>query len=294
MTMFGFMEREKARHHIATMARVLGVSRSGFHASRVRPRSLRSFANEILGDLVTKIHAESRGTYGAPRVQAELRLAYDVRCGRKRVARIMRHLGLQGVSRRRLHRTTVRDETAAPAPDLVGRDFRADRPNQLWVADITYVATAQGFLYLAAVVDACTRRCVGWSMRNTLHAEIVTAALDMAIARTRPASGLIHHSDQGGQYASFAFGHRCREAGIAPSMGSVADAYDNALAESFFATLECELLDRSTFRTREEARTAIFDFIETWYNPRRRHSAIEYLAPMEFERRWQGSLAPSV
>jgi len=164
MTMFGFMEREKARHHIATMARVLGVSRSGFHASRVRPRSLRSFANEILGDLVTKIHAESRGTYGAPRVQAELRLAYDVRCGRKRVARIMRHLGLQGVSRRRLHRTTVRDETAAPAPDLVGRDFRADRPNQLWVADITYVATAQGFLIsrqssMPAPVAASAGRC---------------------------------------------------------------------------------------------------------------------------------------
>ncbi len=145
------MEREKAQHHIATMARVLGVSRSGFHARRVRPRSLRSFGNEILADLITKIHRESRGTYGAPRVQAELRIAYDVRCGRKRVARLMRQHGLQGVSRRRFIRTTVRDETAPPAPDLVGRDFRRDAPNTLWVADITYVATREGFLYLAVV-----------------------------------------------------------------------------------------------------------------------------------------------
>ncbi len=292
--MFGFMERQKAQHHIAAMARVLGVSPAGFYAHRVRPRSLRSFANEILGDLIGKIHAKSRGTYGAPRVQAELRLAYDVRCSRKRVARIMRQQGLCGVSRRRLHHTTIRDEAALPAPDLVGRDFRAAAPNQLWVADITYVATREGFLYLAAVIDVCTRRVVGWSMRTTLHTELVTSALEMAIARTRPAAGLIHHSDRGCQYTSFAFGHRCREAGIEPSMGSVGDAYDNAMAESFFATLECELLDRRSFHSREEARTAIFDFLETWYNPRRRHSALDYLAPMEFERRWQETVSTSL
>ncbi len=288
------MERGKASHHVRTMARVLGVSPAGFYAHRVRPRSLRSFAEEVLAGMIKRIHTESRGTYGAPRVQAELRLAHDVRCSRKRVARLMRQQGLQGVSRRRRVRTTIRDEAAAPAPDLVGRAFRATAPNILWVADITYVATREGFLYLAAVVDACTRRVVGWSMRTTLHAELVTSALEMAIARTRPTAGLIHHSDRGGQYTSFAFGHRCREAGIVPSMGSVGDAYDNAMAESFFATLECELLDRRSFHSREEARTAIFDFIETWYNPRRRHSALEYLAPLEFERRWQEAATPSV
>ncbi len=282
--MFRFIEREKAT--IRTACRVLGVSRSGFHAWRIRPRSLRSLADEILVDLVTKIHTESRGTYGAPRVHAELHLAYDIRCGRKRVARLMRQQGLAGVSRRRGVRTTIRDEAAAPAPDLVARDFHAPAPNRLWVADITYVATGEGYLYLAAVIDACTRRCVGWSMRASLHTELVTSALDMAIARSRPEAGLVHHSDRGTQYTSFAFGHRLREAGIAPSMGSVGDAYDNAMAESFFATLECELLDRRRFRTRDEARLAIFDFLETWYNPRRRHSALEYLAPLEFERRF--------
>ena len=285
--MFGFMERQKATHHITTMARALGVSASGFYARRARPRSLRSLADEVLADMITQVHADSRGTYGAPRVQAELRLAHDVHCSRKRIARIMRQEGLAGVSRRRGVRTTVRDETATPAADLVQRNFVATAPNQLWVADITYVPTWEGFLYLACVLDVCTRRVVGWAMRTTLATEIVTAALDMAIARGRPAPGLIHHSDHGSQYTSFVFGARCRDAGIVPSMGSVGDAYDNALAESFFATLECELIDRERFATREIARTKIFDYLESWYNPRRRHSSIDYLAPMEYERRRQ-------
>ncbi len=291
--MFGFMERQKASHHIATMARTLAASASGFYARRRRPRSLRSLADEVLADMITKIHRESRGTYGAPRVQAELRIAHDIRCSRKRIARIMRQQGLQGVSRRRGVRTTIRDEHATPAPDLVGRDFHATAPNVLWVADITYVPTLQGFLYLACVLDVCTRRCVGWAMRTTLASEIVTAALDMAIRRTRPAAGLIHHSDHGSQYTSFVFGQRCQEAGIVPSMGTVGDAYDNALAESFFATLECELIDRECFETREIARTKIFDYLETWYNPRRRHSSIDYLSPMDYERRCQEASSAS-
>ncbi len=292
--MFGFMARLKASHHIRTMARVFGVSASGFYARRRRPRSLRALADEVLADMITTIHTESRGTYGAPRVQAELRIAQDVHVSRKRIARIMRQQGLQGVSRRRGIRTTVRDAAATAAPDLVRRDFRATRPNVLWVADITYVPTLQGFLYLACVLDVCTRRCVGWAMRTTLAAEIVTAALEMAIQRTRPAPGLIHHSDHGSQYTSFVFGQRCQEAGIVPSMGRVGDAYDNALAESFFATLECELTDREIFRTREEARTKIFDYLETWYNPRRRHSSIEYLSPVDYERRCQQTTVLSV
>lgn len=281
--MFRFIEREKAP--VRTACRVLGVSASGFHAWRSRPKSERALGDEVLASIITRIHQESRGTYGAPRVHAELRLGSGIRVGRKRVARLMRQQGLQGVHRRRRPRTTTRDLSLAPAADLVGRSFRADRPDRLWVADITYVRTLEGFLYLAVVLDACTRRVVGWSMRRTLETEIVTSALDMALLRRRPAAGLIHHSDHGSQYTSFAFGHRCREAGIAPSMGRVGSAYDNAMAESFFGSLECELLDRSRFDTREQARTAIFDYLEAWYNPRRRHSALAYASPLEFERK---------
>lgn len=292
--MFGFIERQKATHHIRTLARTLGVSASGVYARRRRPRSLHSLADEIMVDKIRAIHAESRGTYGAPRVQAELRLAQDIHCSRKRIARIMRQQGLAGVSRRRGVRTTIRDEAATPAPDLVRRDFVAAAPNTLWVADITYVPTLQGFLYLAFVLDVCTRRVLGWAMRATLATEIVTSALDMALARAHPAAGLIHHSDHGSQYTSFVFGARCRDAGIVPSMGTVGDCYDNAMAESFNATLECELIDRERFATHEEARTKIFDFIETFYNPRRRHSALDYASPMEYERRCEEATASSV
>lgn len=284
--MFRFIEREKAP--VRTACRVLGVSASGFHAWRRRPKSERALGDEVLASIISRIHAESRGTYGAPRVHAELRLGSGIHVGRKRVARLMRQQGLQGAHRRRRPRTTIRDLRAAPAADLVGRNFRAERPDRLWVADITYIRTDQGFLYLAVVIDACTRRVVGWSMRRTLEAEIVTSALEMALGRRRPQQGaLVHHSDRGSQYTSFAFGHRLKEAGIAPSMGSTGDAYDNALAESFFASLECELLDRRHFHTREEARTAVFDYLETWYNPRRRHSALAYASPLEFERKME-------
>lgn len=293
--MFRFMQRERATHHIAAMARTLGVSPSGFYAQRTRPKSLRALENEVLAAMIGRIHADSRGTYGTPRVQAELRIASGIGISRKRIARIMRQEGLQGVSRRRGIHTTIRDAAAVAAPDLVDRDFGATSPNQLWVADITSIATGEGFLYLAFVLDACSRRVAGWAMRTTLETEIVTSALDMALARTRPAPGLVHHSDHGSQYTSFAFGRRLQEAGITPSMGSVGDCFDNAMAESFNATLECELLDRETFRTREEARTKVFDFIETFYNPRRRHSALDYASPMEYERRCQETVsAPSV
>jgi putative transposase len=227
------------------------------------------------------VHRASRGTYGAPRIHAEL-TAEGLPIGRKRIARLMRAAGLQGVSRRKA-RTTVRDETARPAPDLVDRQFTAAGPDRLWVADITYVPTWAGFLYLAVVLDAWSRRVIGWAMAAHLRTELVVAALDMAIAQRRP-TDVIHHSDQGCQYTSLAFGRRCREAGVRPSMGSVGDAYDNAMCESFFATLECELLDRERFRTQADARLAVFDFIEGWYNPRRRHSALDYLSPMIYER----------
>jgi len=202
--------------------------------------------------------------------------------GRKRVARLMRAAGLQGVSRRKWVRTTIRDESQRRAPDLVDRDFSATGPNRLWLADITYVPTWAGFLYLAVVLDVWSRRIVGWAMMTTLRTELVLEALEMALGQRRPAN-VIHHSDQGSQYTACRFGERCEKAGVRPSMGSVGDCYDNAMCESFFATLECELLDRSCFRTRADARLAIFNFIESRYNRRRRHESLGYLTPVEFE-----------
>jgi putative transposase len=264
---------------IATMCRLLGVSASGYHAWQRRPPARRSQADAALLERIQQIHTVSQGTYGAPRVHAEL-AAEGTPVGRKRVARLMRSAGLAGVSRRRWPCTTRRAERARPAPDLVERDFSVDGPDRLWVADITYVPTWAGFLYLAVVLDAFSRRVVGWAMANHLRTELVLDALEMAIGQRRP-SDVIHHSDQGSQYTSIAFGNRCREAGLRPSMGSVGDAYDKALCESFFATFECELIDRRRFRSQAEARRAVFTFIEGWYNPRRRHSALDYLSPLE-------------
>jgi putative transposase len=283
---YRFVDCEKAVFPIVTMCRVLGVSPSGFWAWCKRPPSERARTDAALTGEIRRIHRRSRGTYGVPRVHAELR--YDgTRCSRKRVARLMTAAGLEGVHRRRAIRTTVRDRDAAPAPDLVNRSFRAPGPDRLWVADITYVPTWAGFLYVAVVVDVFSRLVVGWSMAGHLRTELILDALDMAISRRRPGDGLVHHSDRGTQYTSLAFGRRAREAGIALSMGSTGDAYDNALAESFFASLETELLDRTTFRTRADARLAVFDYIEAFYNPIRRHSALAYLSPAEFERRYR-------
>jgi putative transposase len=263
------------------MARVLGVSESGFHAWRQRPASARAVADKMLLTRVRTIHASSRETYGAPRVHAELRAGGE-KHGCKRIARLMRVAGLVGASRRRTGVTTTRrDKDARPAPDLVDRHFVASQPNQLWVADITFVPTARGFLYLAAVLDAWSRKILGWSMANHLRAELVIDALEMAIGQRQP-GGVIHHSDQGSQYTSLAFGKRCQEAGVRPSMGSVDDAYDNAMCESFFATLECELLDRRRFASQAEASMACFSFIECWYTPVRLHSALGYRSPMAY------------
>ena len=275
------MTAHQAFHRVATSCRVLGVSASGYYAWRKRPLSARACADVELTAQIETIHHESRGTYGAPRVHAEL-AAQGIRVGRKRVARLMRAAHLQGVSRRKPFVTTRRDPTADPAPDLVNRDFHVGAPNQLWVADITYIATGGGFIYLAVVLDAWSRRVVGWAIAAHLRTELVMLALDQALRSRRP-HRVIHHSDHGSQYTSIAFGLRCREAGVQPSMGSVGDAYDNALCESFFATLECELLDRRRFTTRVDAELAVFDYLEGWYNPRRRHSALGYESPLRYE-----------
>jgi putative transposase len=282
---FRFIDAEKASYPVALPCRVLGVSRAGFYAWRGRPASARSVADAALSATIRTVHRASRGTYGAPRVRAELAAGHGVRCSRRRVARLMRSAGLHGCHRRKGIRTTRREAAAAVAADLVQRVFTAAAPDRLWVADITYLPTGAGFLYLAVVLDAFSRRVVGWAMAADLGARLVVDALAMALRRRRPAPGLIHHSDHGRQYTSLAFDQRCRRAGVVPSMGSVGDAYDNALAESFFATLECELVDRRRWRTHAEARTAVFDFIEAFYNRRRRHSALGYLSPAQFEAR---------
>jgi putative transposase len=261
---------------------VLDVSPSGYYAWLERPPSAREMANDELVQEMQRIHAFSRRTYGRPRMHADLR-DEGFLVNHKRVGRLMRLAGIVGVTRRRKWRTTKRDGDARPAPDLVERSFHAARTNELWVAAITYVPTASGFLYLAVVVDAWSRKVVGWSMQSHLKTELVLRALDMAVEQRRP-RGVILHSDQGSQYTSIAFGLRCKHAGVRPSMGSVGDAYDNALCESFFATLECELIEQNRFRNQAEARMAVFDFIEGWYNPHRRHSGLDQKSPLDFER----------
>lgn len=267
------------------MCRLLGVSRSGYYAWRRRPPSARARADQGLSRRIRAIHEQSRGTYGAPRIRAELREA-GVACSRKRVARLLRQAGLQGCHRRTGPRIARRKPDTPAAPDLVRREFAAPAPDRLWVADITYVPTWAGFLYLAVVLDVHSRRVVGWAMAEHLRSGLVVEALTMATGRRRPPPGAIHHSDRGSQYASLAFGQRLREAGLAGSMGSRGDCFDNALAESFFATLECELLAGQRFPTRNAARLALFDYIEGFYNTHRRHSALGYLSPAAYERRW--------
>jgi putative transposase len=290
VTRFRFVEQEKERYPVRILCRALGVSPGGYYAWRSRGPSTRSVSDAALAAEIRRSHARSRGTYGVPRIHADLADA-GYRVSRKRVARLMRRDHLAGVHRRRFVRTTIRDEAAAPFPDLVDRDFTAAGPDRLWVADITQLPTRAGPCYLAAVTDAWSRRVVGWSMATHMRTELVTAALDMAVARRRPGAGLVHHSDHGSQYTSLAFGRRLRESGIAASMGSVGDCFDNALAESFFATLETELTDRSDWATPVEARAAVFEYIEVFYNRIRRHSSLGNISPEQFEDRYRSSPA---
>jgi putative transposase len=237
---------------------------------------------------IEMIHRRSRDTYGARTIHAELADDHGIRVGCKRVARLMRATGLKGATLRRFVVTTLPDPRGSRAVDLVDRKFYTDGPDRLWVADITYIPTWAGFLYLAMVLDVYSRRIVGWAMETHLKTELILAALDMAITQRKPLA-VIHHSDRGCQYTSYAFGKRCREAGVMPSMGSVGDAFDNAMAESFFATLERELLNRRRFQSQAEAKMAVFEWIEGWYNPHRRHSSLGYRSPINYERAHQRS-----
>ena len=280
--MHRFIRAERAHHRVSTLCRVLGVSRAGFYAAEQRPPSQRSQDDAQLLEAIREIHADSRATYGVPRVHAML-VRRGVRVGRKRVARLMRADGLTGLLRRKRGKTTIRVPGIATAPDLVRREWNPTAPNRLWVADITYVRTWEGWLYLAAVLDSHSRRCVGWSIADHLRAELVVDAVEMAIARRRPGPDLVHHSDHGSQYVSLAMGEHLREAGIETSMGSKGSALDNAVIESFFSTLKRELVNRYSWPTKADARVALFEWIEAFYNRQRIHTTLGGYAPEEFE-----------
>jgi putative transposase len=285
VSVYRFISAEKARTPVSLACRWLGVSRSGYYEWAGRSPSDRALTDAWLTERIRTIHRAHRGVYGAPRIHADLRMAHGIRVSRKRVERLMRAAGISGLVRRKRGRTTIRVPGVRVADDLVERQFRPGAPNVLWIADVTYLRTWEGWVYLAAVQDAYSRRIVGWSMADHMRAELVVDALQMAISRRRPAPGLIHHSDQGSQYVSLAFGQAARDAGIARSMGSKGDCYDNAVAESFFATLKKELVHRRSWPTRRELTSEVFEYIEAFYNRTRRHSTLEYLSPADYENR---------
>ena len=282
MSRYRFIVAEQARYPIAVLCRTLGVARSGYYAWLHRGSSARQQADLVLTQRIRSIHADSRQSYGSPRVHAALR-QQGVCCSRKRIARLMRQSALVGCRLRRRTRTTRSEPTHQPAPNLVARQFTVDTLDQLWVGDITYVPTWEGWLYLAVLLDACSRRVVGWAMAEHLGGELTRDALAMALARRRPVADLVHHSDRGSQYTAAAYQALLAQHGVVASMSRAGDCYDNALAESFMATLKTELIDRQPWPTRRAARRAIFDWIEGFYNRRRLHSALGYQSPVDFE-----------
>ncbi|EPD84108.1 MULTISPECIES: IS3 family transposase [unclassified Microbacterium] len=273
----------------ALACRVLRVSRSGFYAWKSRLPSERARVDEELTVTIIRIHRESRTSYGARRVHAELRLGLQIRCGKKRVARLMRRAGIAGISHRR--KRGKNRPLPAPHEDLVKRQFVADRPDKLWVTDITEHPTRTGKVYCAAVVDVFSRRVVGWAIADHIRAELVVDALDMARWRRKPEPGTVVHSDRGSQYTSWVFGHRLRQAGLLGSMGRVASSVDNGLMESFWSTMQRELFDQQAWQSRDELGQAIFEWIEAWYNPKRRHSGIGDVSPLEFENTHHAAIA---
>lgn len=267
------------------LCRTLGVSTAGFygwrHAQRVPCR--RRVADAELVERIREIHRTSRRSYGSPRVHDELKLGEGRRVGRKRIERLMRINGIVGIHKRR-RGCTRRDPDAAPSDDLVNRQFTPEGPDRLWIADVTEHPTGEGRIYLAVVLDAWSRRVIGWSIADHMRAELVVDAVQMAIWRRRPPSGqTVHHSDHGSQYTSWAFGRRLRAAGVLASMGSIGDCFDNAMAESFFSILQRELLDTQSWATRRQLALAVFEWIEAWYNPTRRHTAIGSRSPIAYE-----------
>jgi len=280
---YRLIKAEKTLTPVKVSCEVLGVSRSGYYAWEGRGPSKRQRSDEKLLEQIREIYVANELVYGSPRIHAELRMEYGVRVSRKRVERLMRENKISGLIKKKRGNTTVRVPGVKVASDRVLRDFTAGKPNQLWVADITYLRTWEGWVYLAAVQDAYSRRIVGWSMAENMKTDLVVDALKMAIKRRRPDPGVIHHSDRGSQYVSLAFGKVAKKNGIAQSMGQVGSAYDNSLAESFFATLKKEKVYRRSWPDKQELKTHVFEYIEGFYNRRRRHSYLGYLAPAEFE-----------
>lgn len=281
---YRFIDQERPHHAVSRLCRALGVTRAAYYAHHRRGASARAVHDDALMDWIEHFFERSRFTYGAPRIHADFTIGLGVAVSRKRVARLMRRLGIAGSARRLApRRVRALPPECDAAPDLVTRRFSAPAPNRLWSADITYLRTHEGWLYLAIVLDVYSRRVIGWSMAETLHADLVVDALCMALTRRTPPPGLIHHSDRGAQYRSLHFGRTLAEAGVAPSMGSRGDAYDNAVTETVMETIKRELVERQVFTTKDRARLAVFDYIEAFYNTYRRHSSLGYLSPAEFE-----------
>ena len=280
---FRFIEDRRADYPVTLLCEVLGVSPAGYYAWRSRPESPRSAANRDLVDDIRRVHRDTRGRYGSPRIHVELK-AQGRGASRGRIERLMRRHGIRAImARPRRVRTTDSRHDLPIAPNLLDRNFIATAPNQIWLADITYIETDQGWLYLAAIMDLYSRRIVGWAMADHLRAELALAALQMAISAQRPSAGLIHHSDRGVQYASADYRKLMRSAGLKASMSRKGNCYDNAPMESFFHTLKTELVHHRHYATRAEATRDLFAFIEGFYNRTRRHSAIGFISPIEME-----------
>ena len=285
---YACIDRRRDRYPVGLMCRLLGGSASGYYAWRRRPESARAQRDRELLVKIRRIHEASKGVYGSPRVQAEL-VAQGMRVGRHRVARLMRLERLRGCPKRRFRATTQRDPTHRVAQNLLKQNFAADGPNRRWAGDITYIATHQGWLYLAVVMDLYSRRIVGWSMSRRMSRRLVVDALRMAVAARRPAGPLVHHSDRGGQYSSDDFRDELAKHGIDCSMSSAGNCYDNAVVESFFGLLKRERVNRVSYRTQEAARADLFEYIEVFYNRKRRHGYLGNISPDDFERQSVGS-----
>ncbi len=283
---FAFIAAEKAAFPVTVLCRTLAVSRAGFYAAQARPPAARARADNRLAVEIVAIHGESRQRYGSPRVHAELR-ARGQGVSRKRVARLMRHQGLAARRRRRFRVTTDSTHPFPVAANVLARRFAARAPDVVWVTDITYIPTGEGWLYLAVLLDLCSRAIVGWAMSDRITRQLTLDALGMALARRQPPRGLLHHSDRGSQYASGDYQTQLTRHGVVGSMSRRGDCWDNAVAESFFATLKVELVHDTLWPTRAAARTALFDYIEVFYNQQRRHSSLGFLSPLAFERRWE-------
>lgn len=282
---FGFIEAHRDEFQVKLMCKVLGVSRSGYYAWRQRPSSAREMANQALCEKIEAVYYDNHKVYGSPRIYCELKVQ-GVRCSENRIARLMRLMGLRAQQTKRYRTTTKRNKAARAADNLLQGAFEADRPDEIWLADITYIATREGWLYLAAVEDLYTRAIVGWGMADRMTAELTIRALEMALGRRKPAQGLIHHSDQGSQYTDRRYQALLRDYGIRASMNHVGSWYDNAPMESFFGTLKSEWVYHHVYLTRDEARASVFYYIEGFYNQRRRHSALAYQSPAAYEQRF--------